>query len=76
MDAASIAALSEEDFAQLASGTPMRRIGYHGLRRNACLSLGSSRDQRARQLLERLVSDPNTLVRDAAAWALQQLPGP
>jgi epoxyqueuosine reductase len=76
MDAASIAALSEEDFAQLASGTPMRRIGYHGLRRNACLSLGSSRDQRARQLLERLVSDPNTLVRDAAAWALQQLSGP
>ncbi len=73
MDAASIAALSEEDFAQLSSGTPLRRIRYHGLRRNACLSLGSTRAREAQALLNRLSSDPSGLVRDAAIWALQRL---
>jgi epoxyqueuosine reductase len=73
MDAAAIAALSEEDYDRLSTGTPMRRIGYHGLRRNACLSLGSTRAQHARALLERLATDPSELVRDAAIWALGRL---
>jgi epoxyqueuosine reductase len=73
MTAAAIAALSEEEFDRLASGTPMRRIGYHGLRRNACLALGAGRDQRAENLLEGLASDASPLVADAAAWALRQL---
>jgi epoxyqueuosine reductase len=73
MDAAAIAALSKEEYDQLSSGTPMRRIGYHGLRRNACLSLGSTRAEHARALLERLADDPNELVREAARWALGRL---
>jgi epoxyqueuosine reductase len=73
MDAAAIAALSLADYDQLSVGTPMRRIGYHGLRRNACLSLGSTRTQSARPLLERLAGDSNELVRDAAIWALGRL---
>ena len=73
MTAAAIAALSEEEFDRLASGTPMRRIGYHGLRRSACLALGAGRDQRAENLLEELASDASPLVADAAAWALRQL---
>jgi epoxyqueuosine reductase len=73
MTAAALAALSEEDFDRLATGTPMRRIGYHGLRRSACLALGAGRDQRAENLLEGLVSDASPLVADAAAWALRQL---
>jgi epoxyqueuosine reductase len=73
MDAPSIAALSEEDFAELSRGTPMRRIGYHGLRRSACLSLGSTGNFGAATLLERLRADGNALVREAATWALQRL---
>jgi epoxyqueuosine reductase len=73
MDAASIAALSQENYDQLSAGTPMRRIGYHGLRRNACLSLGSTRAQYAKTLLERLAKDPNQLVGEAATWALGRL---
>ena len=74
MDAAAIAALAEASFAELASGTPMRRIGYHGLRRNACLSLGATREVKARPLLERLARDDSSaLVRDAAGWALTRL---
>jgi len=73
MDAAAIAALSEEEYDRLSTGTPMRRIGYHGLRRNACLSLGSTRTQSARPMLERLAGDANVLVREAAVWALRRL---
>ena len=73
MTAAAIAALSEKEFDGLASGTPMRRIGYHGIRRNACLALGAARDHRAQSLLERLRNDESPLVAEAASGALQRI---
>jgi epoxyqueuosine reductase len=73
MDAATIAALSQAQYDELATGTPMRRIGYHGLRRNACLSLGSTQDKSARPLLILLSADPNPTVAEAATWALKRI---
>jgi len=73
MTAAEVAALSEADYQQLASGTPMRRIGYHGLRRNACLALGASNARESTPLLDRLAGDASPLVAEAARWALQRL---
>ena len=70
MSAAEIAALSQAEFDTLAVGTPMRRIGYHGLRRNACLSLGATRARNSEALLQGLATDPSPLVRQAATWAL------
>ena len=71
--AAELAALDEAHFAELASGTPVRRIGYHGLRRNACLALGATLDHESRALLVCLTNDPSSLVAEAAAWALREL---
>jgi epoxyqueuosine reductase len=70
LTAAEIAALTEERFNELSTGTPMRRIGYHGLRRNACLSLGATRERNSEALLRGLATDPSPLVRQAATWAL------
>ena len=70
--AADIAALSPEQYTELARGTPMRRIGYDGLRRNACISLGATRQVSA-DVLTRLANDPNPQVREAADWALRRL---
>jgi len=75
MTAAQIAALSEAEYDVLALGTPMRRIGYHGLRRNACLSMNRHQAQQARELLEHLRDDANPQVAEAAAWALRRLRG-
>ncbi len=76
MNASNIAALTQHEFDQLSVGTPLRRIGYHGLRRNACLSLGATGAHHARALLERLArDDASNLVRDAASWALRRLDG-
>jgi epoxyqueuosine reductase len=73
MTATQIAGLTEAQFNELATGTPMRRIGYHGLRRNACLALGATRDHQSRALLASLTTNPSPLVAEAARWALQRL---
>ena len=75
MTATEIAGLSQAEFDQLASGTPMRRIGYNGLRRNACLSLGATRQHGNTDLLERLTSDASPLVAEAAKWSLKRIRG-
>ena len=71
--AAEIAALTEAQFDELAAGMPLRRIGYHGLRRNACLSLGATRASNHLELLERLVDDHEPRVAEAARWAVQRI---
>jgi epoxyqueuosine reductase len=73
MSAMEIAALDAATFEALAAGTPMKRIGYHGLRRNACLVLGARRDWQSRDLLARLADDASSLVAAAARWALGEL---
>ena len=70
---AQMAALTEEEFRTLAAGMAVVRAQYHGFRRNAVLTLGAQRDQGSRALLDRLSTDPNELVAEAAAWALERL---
>jgi len=73
MTAAQIAALTEAEYDVLALGTPMRRIGYHGLRRSACLSMNKHQVQEARELLDRLRGDADLQVAEAARWALGRI---
>lgn len=68
-----IAALGEEEFKTLSAGMAVARAQYHGLRRNAVLTLGAQRDEKSRAVLERLCHDPSPHVADAAVWALQRL---
>ena len=70
MSATEIATLGRDEFARLAAGTPMARAGYHGLRRNAALALGSDGRPGARAALEQLSRDASPLVSEAAQWAL------
>ena len=70
MSATEIATLGPDEFARLAAGTPMARAGYHGLRRNAALALGTDGRPNARAALEQLSRDSSPLVSEAARWAL------
>lgn len=72
-DAAAIAGLDQEQFDELAAGTPLRRAGYDGLRRNACYALGATGRRDCRPLLEGLADDASPLVALAARWALGRL---
>ena len=71
-----LAALTPAEYGALAPGTPLARVQYDGLRRNAAYALGAARDASAEEVLRRLNSDPSPRVREAASWALARLSSP
>lgn len=72
-DLAVLASLSEAEFDERTSGSPVRRVGYSGFLRNVAVALGNTRDPRARPHLERLAARGDALVREHASWGLAAL---
>lgn len=72
-DASRILQLTPEQFETQFAQTPLYRPGRAGLLRNAAIVLGNSGDHSAVPALEHGLQDPEPLVRDACAWALEQL---
>jgi epoxyqueuosine reductase len=78
-----LASLTEQDFEQTFNGSPVRRAGFHGLRRNIAIAMGNSgaigseaRTRFAAHLRAWLQSaDQETAagLRAAAEWALRKL---
>lgn len=67
--------LDEERFRQRFARSPIRRIKRARLVRNACVAAGNWGSPVAIPALERLLSDPEPVVRGHAAWALQRIGG-
>ncbi len=70
---AHLAALDDAGFREVFAGSPVKRIGRDRLVRNVLYAIGNSGDRRLRGDAERLLGDGDAAVRDAAAWALEQL---
>jgi epoxyqueuosine reductase len=79
-----LASLSEQDFEQTFNGSPVRRTGFLGLRRNVAIAMGNSGQQRfAAQLRAWLQTlnqeagdqEAGAGLRAAAEWALRKLEG-
>jgi epoxyqueuosine reductase len=70
-----LASMTKAEFDAWIPGTALARAGFDGLRRNAAYALGAVKDVGARAVLEKLSADPHAGVREAASWALAQLPG-
>jgi len=66
-------ALDPYTFNQHFATSPLKRIGRDRLVRNACIAAGNWGSDQAVSPLERLLSDPNPLVRGHAAWALGKI---
>jgi len=66
---------SEEDILSFFEGSPIRRPGAEGLRRNACVVLGNLKKPDAVPLLRRTADHGSALVSEHARWALEQLGG-
>ena len=69
-----LAALSEESFRQVFSGSPIKRIGRDRFLRNVLIAIGNS--QNATHLEPSVLphlDDPDPTVRGAAIWALSRL---
>lgn len=65
--------LSEPEFRARFRHTPLWRAKRRGLLRNAAIVLGNQRAQAARGALAHGLQDDDPLVREACAWALDQI---
>jgi epoxyqueuosine reductase len=71
-----LADLQEADFERIFNGSPVRRAGYEGLKRNVAIAMGNSGLDRYLPWLERqanLVAGTSSALQHAAQWALDRL---
>ncbi len=65
--------ITPEEFDRLYSLTPLSRPGWQGIVRNACIVAGHSRDLDLLPQLRHLSNHPDTVIRDAANWGIEQI---
>ena len=70
---ADLLALDEATFRQVFSGSPIKRTGRDRMVRNALIAAGNSDDQKLLASVKALLDDENEVVRETAAWALDEL---
>ncbi len=68
-------AWDEQRFRDFFRGTPIVRIKRRGFLRNVCVVLGNIGDASTLPALERALDDPEPLVREHGAWAIDQIQG-
>jgi epoxyqueuosine reductase len=69
-----LAAMSEAEFETRFNGSPVRRAGFNGLRRNIAIAMGNSELAQFAARLEEWVGDADEGLRAAARWAQRRLP--
>jgi epoxyqueuosine reductase len=65
--------LNDTEFRTLFKDSPIKRIKRRGFLRNVCVALGNVGDRSDLPALERLAADPEPLVAEHAAWAINQI---
>jgi epoxyqueuosine reductase len=68
-----LAEISEEEFRKQFRGSPVKRTKRAGLRRNALIAIGNSKNRELLSVIERACEDAEPIVADAAKWAKEQL---
>ena len=66
-------ALDEAQFKSLFRGSPILRAKRRGFLRNVCVALGNTGSREDVPALRAAAADPEPLVREHAAWALQRI---
>lgn len=68
-----LARMNEAEFERTFNGSPVRRAGFSGLRRNVAVAMGNSGIGRFRPLLRMWADAADEGLRTASRWALQKL---
>ena len=71
-----LAEMSAEEFRERFRGSPIRRTKRSGIRRNAVIAMGNSRNTAFLPLLEKLALDEDRSVAESTRWARAQLGNP
>lgn len=72
-DLADLLTLDDTAFRQKFSGSPVKRIGRNRFVRNCLIAAGNSDNPALEGVVRGLLSDPDPVVTEAAAWALREL---
>lgn len=70
-----LAAMNGAEFEREFNGSPVRRAGFSGLKRNVAIAMGNSGLRRFAPLLEEWTGAADEGLRAAARWALEKLRG-
>jgi epoxyqueuosine reductase len=70
---ADLLALDDAAFRKVFAGSPIKRIGRNRMVRNAAVAAGNSGRPELIPVLRRLSSDEDSVVAEAAEWALERL---
>jgi epoxyqueuosine reductase len=65
--------LDDAKFRELFRGSPIKRIKRRGFLRNVCVALGNVGDERDLPPLRRAAADPEPLIAEHAAWAIDRI---
>jgi epoxyqueuosine reductase len=68
-----LAAMDEAEFERRFNGSPVRRAGFWGLRRNIAIAMANSGMSRFTSMLEKWAEATDEGLRTAARWALRRL---
>jgi len=68
--------MSAEEFRQVFRGSPVRRAKRSGLRRNAAIAMGNSRNKVFLPVLDKLAADEDESVAESARWAKARVLNP
>jgi len=68
-----LAQINPEEVRRVLKRSPIRRAKRSGLRRNAVIAMGNSKNRGFLPLLEKLTKDGDETVADSAAWATKRL---
>lgn len=74
-DLASLSQLDDAAFRQKFSGSPIKRIGRNRFVRNVLIAIGNSGLAELRPHAQRLTQDADSVVAEAARWAIARLEG-
>ena len=70
---ADLLALDETAFREMFAGSPIKRIGRNRMIRNCLIAAGNSADEALVPSIRPHLDDPDPVIGEAAAWALDQL---
>jgi epoxyqueuosine reductase len=70
-----LGSLDEQSFERIFNGSPVRRAGFMGMRRNIAIAMGNSGDRSYVQRLTDWIESTDDVLRSAARWALNNLTG-
>jgi len=70
-----LSSLDEQAFERVFNGSPVRRTGFWGVRRNTAIAMGNSGDRSYVERLKEWMESTDGGLRSAARWALNRLTG-